>query len=169
MPTLADTNFSRAVIFLCEHNQDGAMGLMINKPLNVKLDSVLEHLDIDISGTELANTPIYMGGPVGQEHGFVIYTPYQDDEDEDDIVISASKETLADIAQSTGPEHFLITLGYAGWGAGQLEEEINRNDWLVVPYDKQIIFNIPSKLRWQKAAELLGIDINQLSSQVGHA
>lgn len=170
MPSLGedDTTFSRSVVFLCEHSDDGAMGIIINKPLNVTLGSVLEHLEID-SDSVVNNTPVYMGGPVGQEHGFVIHEPYRDDESNDDLVISASKDTLADIAQSQGPEQYFIALGYTGWDAGQLEEEIGRNDWLMVPYDKDIIFKTPVDQRWSKAIQLLGIDINKLSSHAGHA
>ena len=108
-----------------------------------------------------------MGGPVSQESGFIIHTPYRDDELNEDLVISASKETLTDIAQGNGPEHYIVTLGYAGWEAGQLETEINRNDWLLVPYEKEIIFTTLLEKRWQKAIELLGITIEQLSSQTG--
>lgn len=169
MPSLGDSIFERTVIFLCEHNEEGAMGIIINKPLNVTLGGILEHLDIETATDDIANTPIYMGGPVGQEHGFVIHLPYKKDEEEEDLVISASKDTLADIAQGTGPDQFIVTLGYAGWEAGQLEVEINRNDWLLVGYDKEIIFNTPLESRWKKAIELLGIDVSQLSDHVGHA
>ena len=170
MPSLTDEDatFSRSVVFLCEHTEDGAMGIIINKPLNVTLGSVLEHLEID-SGDTVNDTPVYMGGPVGQEHGFVIHEPYREDESDDDLVISASKDTLADIANSDGPSCYFVALGYTGWDAGQLEEEIGRNDWLMVPYDKDIIFNTPVEQRWNKAIQLLGIDINKLSSHAGHA
>lgn len=163
-----DTTFSKSVIFICEHGDDGAMGIIINKPLNVTLGSVLEHLDIE-ADRKVSNTPVFMGGPVGQEHGFVIHEPYRADENHDDLVISASKETLSDIARRHGPDRYLVALGYTGWSAGQLEEEIGRNDWLVVPYDKEIIFRTPVERRWSKAVELLGVDINKLSSHVGHA
>ncbi len=169
MPSFNDDTFGRSVIFVCEHDQDGAMGIIVNKPLNVHLGGILEHLEIDVINEEIAKTPVFMGGPVGQEHGFVIHTPYRDDEGADDLVISASRETLIDIAEGDGPEHYLITLGYSGWGPGQLETEINRNDWLVVPYDKSIIFDTSIDQRWKKATELLGINVTQLSSQVGHA
>lgn len=167
MPSQEDSIFSRSVIFLCEHGADGGMGIIINKLLPIKLTSVLEHLEVDITNDALKDTPIYMGGPVSQESGFIIHTPYREDELNEDLVISASKETLTDIAQGNGPEHYIVTLGYAGWNAGQLEAEINRNDWLLVPYEKEIIFNTPLELRWQKAIALLGINANQLSSQTG--
>ena len=145
------------------------MGIMINKSLNIRLSSVLEHLDIKQIDESVLNETIYMGGPVGQEHGFVIHEPYRDDEHFEDLVISASTETLNDIATGQGPNAFLVTLGYAGWSAGQLEEEINHNDWLLVPYDKRIIFNTPRDLRWQRAIELLGFTVDQLAMHEGHA
>lgn len=169
MPSFKDDTFGQSVVFLCEHDEDGAMGIIVNKPLNVHLGGVLEHLQIEIDNKEIAQTPVFMGGPVGQEHGFVIHTPYREDEGHDDLVISASRETLVDIAEGKGPAEYLITLGYAGWGPGQLETEINRNDWLIVPYNKSIIFETNVDQRWKKAAKLIGIDIGQLSSQVGHA
>ena len=167
MPSQEDAIFSRSVIFLCEHGPDGAMGLIINRLLSIKLPSILEHLDIDITSPAIKDVSIYMGGPVSQESGFIIHTPYREDELNEDLVISASKETLADIAQGNGPEHYIVTLGYAAWEAGQLETELNHNDWLLVPYEKEIIFNTLLDQRWQKAIELLGITVDQLSSQTG--
>ncbi len=164
-----DETFSQAVIFICEHSEEGAMGIIINKPLNVKLGSVLEHLEIKTDEKTINDIPVYMGGPVGQEHGFVIHEPYREDETEDDLIISASKDTLEDIAHERGPARYLISLGYTGWNAGQLEEEIRNNNWLMVPYEKAIIFDTPVTQRWKKAINLLGIDITKLSSDVGHA
>ena len=104
MPALQDSNFSNAVIFLCEHSAEGAMGLIINKPLNVQLGGVLEHLDIAVDDPKVSKIPVYMGGPVGQENGFVIHEPYREDEQDDDLIISASRDTLADIAAGGGPK-----------------------------------------------------------------
>lgn len=179
MPSLKDPNFSRSVILLCEHDKEGAMGIIINKPLHVTLSSVLEHLNLIPATSKIGSTPVFMGGPVGQEHGFVLHEPYDNNNKSkgklntpvtnDDLVISASKETLADIACGKGPKRFHVALGYAGWEADQLLNEINRNDWLVTPYDKELIFNTPVEARWEKAVKLLGVDFNNLSSQVGHA
>lgn len=169
MPSQVDPIFSHSVIFLCEHGMDGAMGIIINKLLPIHLTSILEHLEIQVKNEEiLKDAPVYMGGPVSQESGFIIHTPYREDELNEDLVISASKETLTDIAEGNNPEHYIVTLGYTGWSANQLETEINRNDWLLVPYNKEIIFNTPTQSRWRKSIELLGIDVNQLSSQTGH-
>lgn len=169
MPSLTDDTFHQSVIFLCEHSADGAMGIIINKSLNIKLDGVLDHLSVEVSNTDTEKDTVYMGGPVGQEHGFVIHSPYRDDEQEEDLIISASKEILVDIAEGNGPDNYLVALGYAGWTAGQLEKEINQNDWLLTPYDKKIIFDTPIDQRWKKSIELIGFSINQLTTQLGHA
>lgn len=168
-PSLTDDTFSQSVIFLCEHSADGAMGIIINKSLNINLDGVLEHLSLDVDNTKIENDIVYMGGPVGQEHGFVIHSPYHDDEQEEDLIISASKEILVDIAENKGPDSYLVALGYTGWSAGQLEKEISQNDWLLTPYNKHIIFDTPIDQRWKKSIELLGFSANQLTSQTGHA
>ena len=165
MPSLVDANFSKAVIYLYEHDEEGALGMIINKPLEINLGNMLQHLDINISEESIQELPVLMGGPVGQEHGFIIYVP----DSTLDVLVSASKDMLKDIANGKGPKHFAVTLGYAGWGAGQLEKEIARNDWLVIPFDSSILFNTPMEKRWHKTASLIGIDINQLSDQVGHA
>lgn len=163
MPSLSDQNFSKSVIYLYEHTSEGAMGLVINKPLHINLGSVLRHLKIKITEDIIETHPVLMGGPVGQEHGFVLH------ESNNDIVISASKEMLRSIAIGKGPVNFLIALGYTGWGAGQLEQELNHNDWLIAPFDATILFNTPLEDRWRNAARLIGIDINNLSDQIGHA
>lgn len=162
-PSLQDTNFSKSVIYLYEHSNNGAMGLVINKPLNINLGSVLRHLDIEILDKSVETEPVLMGGPVSQEHGFVLH------DEGDNIIISASKETLRTIAAGEGPKNYLITLGYSGWQAGQLEYELNRNDWLIAPADPAILFTTSLEERWVKAAQLIGVDIHNLSGQVGHA
>lgn len=167
MPSLNDPNFTKSVIYLYEHNEDGAMGLIINKPLHINLGNVLRHLDIEITDRTVETHPVLMGGPIGQEHGFVIHD--NPEEDEYEIEISASKETLTDIAQGNGPGNFLVALGYAGWSSGQIESEIQRNDWLVAPFDINILFSTPIENRWHAAAKLIGVDLSQLSDQIGHA
>lgn len=169
MPKLTDEIFSQSVIFLCEHDKNGAMGIIVNKTLNVQLNEVLDHLGLKPTTSSLKKQPVFMGGPVGQENGFVIHSPYLIDEADDDLVVSASLNTLSDIANNTGPKQYLIALGYAGWDAGQLEEEITNNDWLLAPYDKDILFKNSPQTRWQSAIELLGFSHAQLSSQEGHA
>ena len=170
-PSLKDANFAKAVVYLHEHNKEGAMGLIINKPLHITLGNVLRHLDIQIDWQQAEDKPVLMGGPVGQEHGFVIHNnlqPRQNDDD-DPIVISSSKDVLRDIAVGRGPDDFLVTLGYAGWQPGQLEQELGHNDWLVAPFNPKVLFAVPINQRWQAAAKLIGLDITRLSDHVGHA
>lgn len=163
MPSLKDTNFNKSVIYLHQHSKKGAMGLVINKPLHVNVGSVLRHLDIEILDKSIETEPVLMGGPVGQEHGFVLHN------EGTNIIISASKETLRDIAAGKGPKNHLITLGYSGWQPGQLEQELIRNDWLIAPLNHSILFSEPLDNRWEQAAKLIGVDINNLSGQMGHA
>ena len=167
MPQLDDFTFTKSVIYVSQHDAKGALGIIINRPLSLTLGKVLEHLNIEITQPKIANNPVLMGGPIGQEHGFIIYEQHTSQGEE--ILLSASKEMLDNIAKNKGPEDFLITLGYAGWEEGQLEKEIACNNWLIVPFNRKVLFEIPLKNRWQKAAAIIGVDINQLSGQIGHA
>lgn len=179
-PTLLDPNFAQAVVYLYEHNEEGAMGLVINKPLKMQLHEVFEHLDIEINNKEIAERSVMMGGPLGQEHGFVLYRDHEEKkvrskkrrlaiQNQEGVGLSSSKETLMMIANDQGPHDFVVTLGYAGWESGQLEEEFQQNDWLIAPVDLDIIFNTPVEKRWHRAAALIGVDINHLSGHTGHA
>lgn len=163
MPSLRDPNFSHSVVYIFEHSAQGALGMIINKPMQIELNSVMNHLGITKVDEAVAHLPVYSGGPVGQEQGFILH------EVNHQVEISASKEMLEAIAEKKGPEPFLVVLGYSGWGANQLEEEISRNDWLLTPADKKIVFDLPAHERWQKAAELIGVDIHKLSGHSGHA
>jgi putative transcriptional regulator len=170
MPSLEDAFFTKSVIYLHQHSDLGAMGVVINKPLQVNLESLLQHLDIEVKDKNVADLPVLAGGPSTQEQGFVIHDRLtSDNEKADGIAVSATKEMLCDIANSNGPDHFIVMLGYAGWEAGQLEDEIRHNDWLVAPFDASILFSTPLEKRWQLAAKKLGIDIHQLSGHSGHA
>lgn len=169
MPQLNDFNFTKSVVYISEHDNKGALGIIVNKPLQqVTLDNVLEYLNIKLNISNIGEHPVLMGGTIGQENGFIIYEKRAKNK-QTQLSISTSKETLEDIANNKGPDNFLIALGYSGWDAGQLEQEISRNDWLIVPYDRIILFETPLKQRWQKAASLIGIDMKRLSNQVGHA
>lgn len=170
MPSLRDSNFSKSVVYLYEHTDKGAMGLMINKPLEITLGNVLRHLKIKIRDESIGTYPVFLGGPVNQEQGFVLYQNSSTSKKTNTkIIISASKEFLETIAIGKGPKDFMIALGYAGWSAGQLEKELNANDWLIVPANSSVLFTTPVEKRWEAAAKLMGVDINQLSDQVGHA
>lgn len=169
-PTLADHNFSKSVIYIYEHSEKGAMGMIINKPLQISLGNVLEHLDITATEEKIANFPVLMGGPVNQEHGFILYDRHENEKEKHSKMrVSASKAMLKKIAEGNGPKDFIVTLGYSGWQRGQLEKEISRNDWLIAPFNRDILFSTPVNQRWEATAALIGIDINHLSDQIGHA
>ncbi len=173
MPSLADPNFHGTVTYICEHNPQGAMGIVINRPLNLTLGEVLSQMKIEPQESTVARRPVYMGGPVQTDRGFVLHTPAGQWESmlriSDEIGITTSKDILENIAAGSGPQHTLIALGYAGWGAGQIEQELADNAWLCGPADNSIIFNTPWQQRWEAAAALMGIDLNQISDQIGHA
>jgi putative transcriptional regulator len=176
MPQLEDPNFAQALTYICEHNATGALGIIVNRPMHLTLYDVLSHLGLDTQPAE--NSPasydwVFSGGPVQTERGFVLHTPEKHWESSisisDRISLSTSLDIMRDICEGKGPEQFLVALGYAGWGAGQLESEVAQNTWLTVPADPDIVFNTPVEQRWYSAATPLGIDLNLMSSSVGHA
>ncbi|MCP1675135.1 putative transcriptional regulator [Natronocella acetinitrilica] len=173
MPSLEDPNFQRTVTYICEHNDNGALGIVINRPSEVTLGELLQHMDLNPIESGTAALPVYLGGPVQRERGFVLHSARLSWESSlqvsDDIAISTSRDILAAIAAGEGPEHYLVALGYAGWGGGQLEEEMAQNAWLSGPADPAIIFQRSNDERWQAAASLLGVDLRLLSSDAGHA
>jgi putative transcriptional regulator len=173
MPTLDDPNFHHTTTYICEHNEDGALGVVINRPLEIQLGEILRHMDITTDIEDVWKQTVYMGGPVQSDRGFVLHEPLGDWEATlritDTIGITSSRDILVDIARGKGPDRHIITLGYAGWGAGQLEREMAENTWLSGPASSRIVFEIPSEERWTAAAALLGIDLNLLSSDAGHA
>ena len=172
MPGLADPNFFHTVTYICEHDADGAMGIVINRPLDLCLADIITHMNIQTT-PETGQLPIFQGGPVQTERGFVIHAPVGDWEAtlrvSDEIGVSASQDVLAAIAAGQGPKRALIALGYAGWGAGQLERELTENAWLSGPATPEVLFDTPVEQRWAAAAALLGVDLNLLSSDAGHA
>jgi len=173
MPGLEDPNFSRTVTYVCEHTERGAMGIVINRPMNIRLGEMLDQLDIASSDRRVLEASVYLGGPVQPERGFVLH-PTAEGFDSTlnvtpEISITTSRDILEAIADGKGPTHRLIALGYAGWGGGQLEQEIGANTWLSGPVDVEIIFRLPASARWRAAAQLLGIDMNLLSGEAGHA
>lgn len=173
MPGLNDPNFHHTVTYICSHNEEGAMGIVINKPLDLMLGEILEQMDITLKDEIARDTPIYDGGPVQSDRGFILHQ-YDHDWDSslkvnEQIGIATSMDILDAIAIGKGPENSFIALGYAGWSAGQLEKEMKDNIWLSGPAESHIIFNTPVNQRWNSAANLLGIDIDKLSSDVGHA
>ena len=174
MPGLQDPNFARTVTYVCEHTDQGAMGIVINRPLDVTLGELLTQLDIPTLHAGVRETPVYQGGPVQTDRGFVIHTagPVFDSTltVTPDISVTTSRDVLEAIASGEGPEQTLIALGYAGWGGGQLEQEMSANAWLNGPASNDILFRLPPSARWMAAAQLLGVvDLNLLSGEVGHA
>ena len=173
MPALADPNFFQTVVYISEHNPSGALGLVINRPLNLSLGQLLEHLQIATDRPDLASMPVFHGGPVQPEQGFVLHSPVghwgATLRVTERIGITTSRDILQATARGEGPESLLVALGYAGWGPGQLEQELVENAWLSGPADFDILFHTPSERRWLAAAALLGIDLNLLSTDAGHA
>lgn len=173
MPQLDDPNFFHSVTYICQHDSSGAMGVMINRPLELQLQEIFDHLQIGSSKHAVGTQPVYFGGPVQPNHGFVLHSPGKRWQGtmsiSGEVALTASSDILHDIANDGGPQQALVALGYAGWGPGQLEEEMAQNAWLNVPADASIIFDRPFDQRWQAAASLLGIDLRLLSDDIGHA
>lgn len=174
MPSLKDSKFSHTVSYICQHNEEGALGIVINRPTSLTLSSIFEQMKISTNDQYINDTPVYSGGPVHSERGFIIHSKYSEKLDSsieisETVCLTSSRDVLEDIADGNGPEKYLISLGYAGWGAGQLEQEIIDNAWLNAPCDEQILYQTPVDQRWMMAANQIGIDINKLTGQAGHA
>jgi putative transcriptional regulator len=172
MPGLNDPLFANSITYICDHSPEGAMGLVVNRALDLHLSDVFEQMSIRYDEAQ-GRTPILAGGPVNTQRGFVLHptgsiwqstiqiTP--------EIALTASRDIITAIANGEGPAHALFVLGYSGWGAGQLEREIKENSWLTVPADVEILFHTPIEQRWHTAAMRLGIDMNLMPTQAGHA
>ena len=173
MPALADPNFFRTVTYICEHNDDGAMGIVINRPLDIRLGEIFRHVHIEGGDAAIADEPVCMGGPVQYERIFILHQPLLQWESTlpitDTLGLSTSRDILTAIAHREFPGQALVALGYAGWGPGQLEEELAQNAWLNGQADPRILFTTPYEKRWSAAAALLGVNIGNLSGEVGHA
>lgn len=173
MPAMVDPNFSRTLTYVCEHGDDGALGVIINRPTDMDLANLFERVDIPLETFDLARLPVYYGGPVQTDRGFVLHRPAGDWQSSlqvnDEIALTSSRDILLALGNSGTPKEFLFTLGYAGWSAGQLEWELSQNAWLTVPADPQIIFDLPPEERLPAAMQLLGVDFANLSDVAGHA
>jgi putative transcriptional regulator len=173
MPALQDPNFHRTVTFLCAHNEDGAMGIVINRPLDLNLGDVLDHMSIEVENEDVSNMMVLQGGPVQRDRGFVIHEPAGEWEAVlavgSEIGVATSRDILTAVAHGDGPQRAVVALGYAGWGAGQLEREVQQNAWLSGPADSSIIFDLPYDKRYESAARLLGVELDRLSGEAGHA
>ena len=183
MPGMRDGNFAGTVVYMCEHNDKGALGLVINKPSDIDLQRLFDKVELPLRRVDLAHSPVFQGGPVQTERGFVLHEPMQalGEQGEESayastmvipgggLEMTTSKDVLEAMAHGAGPKKVLVTLGYSGWGAGQLEDEIGRNGWLTVNAEPGIIFDTPVEQRYDKALSLLGIDPRMLSQEAGHA
>jgi putative transcriptional regulator len=178
MPNMADPNFSRTVTFLFEHNEKGAMGIVINRPTRMHLAEVFAQLKLPCTNEIAERQLVLQGGPVQIEQGFVIHRSDKSGNGgnweysvqvSDNVQITTSRDILAAMARGEGPDSAVVALGYAGWGAGQLEAELVGNAWLTVPVDETVLFDVPYTERWQAAVNLLGIDLARLGPDAGHA
>lgn len=173
MPSMGDPNFSRTVTYMCQHGEEGALGIVINRPTTMKLGEILEQMDIKTQSESVQDLPVFYGGPVQPDRGFVVHQPSGTWDSSlmvsDSMALTTSRDILEAIATGSGPHKSLIALGYAGWGEGQLEREIVENAWLNAPASQSIIFDVPATDRWKSAADLMGIDLNLLSPQAGHS
>jgi putative transcriptional regulator len=172
MPGLADPFFAKTVTYLCQHNADGALGIIINRPSELTLGDIMQQMDIDMGENEMGKLPIFFGGPVQPERGFVLHEPLgrwdSSLQVSPAISLTTSRDILEAISLGKGPRKALVALGYAGWGKGQLEREMAENAWLSAPAANSILFDLPSSQRWKAAAELMGINISLLTTQAGH-
>ena len=180
MPGMGDEHFAGAVVYLCEHNERGALGLVINKPSDITLKNLFDKVALSLDSAALAAQPVFVGGPVQTERGFVLHerlgqpggdsSPYNSTLSiPGGLEMTTSKDVLEALSSGAGPKRVFVTLGYSGWGAGQLEDELGRNGWLTVDAVPEIIFDTPVEQRYDRAVGLLGIDPRMLSQEAGHA
>ena len=173
MPAMDDPNFSATVTYICKHDVDGALGVVINRPSDTSLGEVLKQLDLEPMNSAQASRPVLRGGPVERERGFVLHRssrPFDATLDPGgEIKVTLSSDILSAAARGDGPEPMIVALGYAGWGSGQLEAELLANAWLTVQADPALVFETPFEQRWSAAVGLLGVDVHQITSYAGHA
>lgn len=173
MPAMADPNFSRTLTYICEHNTDGALGIVVNRPMEMSVALLFEQVSISLDHDEFGNQPVYFGGPVQNDRGFVLHRPRGEWQSSllinDELALTSSRDILSSIGSSGEPHEFILTLGYAGWAAGQLEWELSQNAWLTVPASSDIMFGLPAEERLPAALQLLGVDFANLSDVAGHA
>ncbi len=175
-PLVQDDVFRKSVIYLCEHTENGAIGLIINHPIDCSLEFVFKQMKIDVTASEeeVNDIPVMMGGPLHQEHGFVLHRDTGEKwrtslKFSDTLSVTTSHDVLEAIAAGSGPKDVMLILGYSAWESGQLEEELASNSWLTCPADFSVLFDVPLDDRWKKASDLLGFNMSFLSMDVGHA
>lgn len=174
MPSLTDPYFKQSVVYLCEHDDQGAMGFIINYPVKLTLQELLENAEsIEHEPSPPLIDPVFLGGPLDMDRGFVLHSPTADISQStmlnEQLMMSNSNKILSSLGTDNAPEHYMVALGYSSWDSGQLEKEINQNQWLIIHCENDIIFNTPVEQRWNTSLQRLGVDPSQLSSDVGHA
>jgi putative transcriptional regulator len=173
MPGLMDENFNQAVTYICEHDENGTFGIIINRESEITLDDVMQQMKIPYHPDKSKDETVFTGGPVQINRGFILHRPTGNWDSSlivnDSVALTTSRDILEAIAGNKGPDDTIIALGYAGWGPGQLEQEMAANTWLSCQAEEQIIFNTPVEDRWQAAADLIGVDIQLMSNDAGHA
>lgn len=173
MPTMSDPHFSRTVTYLCDHNDQGALGIVINRTMDLMLGEILGQIDIDPEGAKHPDAELHYGGPVQTDRGFVLHEPIGHWQStlaiNDTLGLTTSRDILEAISKDAGPDNWFIAIGYAGWGPGQLEQEMAQNAWLHGPADNHILFDLPIDARWRAAAQHLGVDLSTLHGDAGHA
>jgi len=173
MPALEDPYFSNALVYICEHNENGALGIIVNRPIDMDLAGLFEKIDLKLEAEQLAKLPVYFGGPVQLDRGFVLHRPVGQWQStlavNQEVGLSSSRDVLASVGSTGQPSEIIVSLGYAGWEAGQLEEELAQNSWLTVPAQPAILFDLPPEERLPAAMQKLGISFTQLSDVAGHA
>jgi putative transcriptional regulator len=188
MPALADALFSRSVVYVCQHSPSGALGLVINKPADISMTKLFDKVELPLNRADLADAPVFHGGPLQEERGFVLHDASASCSVEDSkdlpatqmpyassmaisggLTMTTSKDVLQALSEGGGPHKVLVSLGYASWGEGQLETELGANSWLTVDANRDLIFDTPVAQRYDKALALLGLQAWMISSQVGHA
>lgn len=173
MPAMADPIFAKSLVFVCDHNADGAMGVIVNRPIGMNVRTLFEQVDIELQREDVAEQQVHFGGPVQTDRGFVLHQPLGNWQStmsvEDDLGLTTSKDVLLAVGSGAGPDRLFVTLGYAGWEAGQLEGELAQNAWLTVEADIEVVFSLPAEQRYEAALGLLGIDMAMLSDTAGHA
>jgi len=173
MPSLADSTFAHSVTLICEHSDRGALGIVLNKPLDMKLGEVLSQMKLESSDIRVGEQAVLSGGPVHSDRGLVLHRPGGSWDSthriSENVQVTTSRDVLAAIARGTGPQDAFIALGYASWDAGQLEREMSDNAWVTVPMNERIVYELPFEQRWAAAWQLLGVDSARVSLVAGHA
>ncbi len=173
MPAVQEGFFAGTLTDICEHDKNGALGLVINRPISLTMGEMFDQINIPLHQPELEHVPVHVGGPVQVERGFVLHDTAQDWQStlriNDKVALTTSKDILEAMAEGKGPDHFLVTLGYSGWEQGQLEHEINEKTWLTVPANEHILFGLPAEEKLGAAMALLGVNYSMLVEDAGHA